>query len=102
MKAQLGEELATQKSDRADAKEALAKASALREKEAAIYAKESSDDKTNIEALGKAIAAIEKGVAGSFLQTNAAAKLRQLTVDVEMSSVDRDVISSFLAGGQSE
>jgi predicted nucleic acid-binding Zn-ribbon protein len=97
---QLASELATHKADRADAKDALAQATALREKEAAIYAKDSSDDKTNIDALGKAIAAIEKGVAGSFLQTNAAAKLRQLTVDVEMSSVDRDVISSFLSQGE--
>merc|ERR1719160_1206793 len=96
---QLASELATHKADRADAKAALAEATALREKEAAIYAKESSDDKTNIEALTKAIAAIEKGVAGSFLQTTAASKLRQLTVDVEMSSVDRDVISSFLSQG---
>merc|ERR1719159_1555299 len=98
--AQLGEELSTHKADRADAKEALAKATAIREKEAAIYAKESSDDKTNIAALTKAIAAIEGGVAGSFLQTRAAARLQQMTIDVEMTSVDRDVISSFLTQGQ--
>jgi peptidoglycan hydrolase CwlO-like protein len=100
LKAQLGEELAQHKADRADAKDALAKATALREKEAATYAKDSSDDKTNIDALTAAIAAIEKGVAGSFLQTKAAAKLQQLTIDVEMSSVDRDVVSSFLSQGQ--
>jgi hypothetical protein len=98
--AQLGAELGTHKKDREDAKGALAKASALREKEAAEYAKASSDDKTNIAALGKAIEAIEAGVAGSFLQTAAAAKLQQMTIDVEMSSVDRDVISSFLSQGQ--
>merc|ERR1719355_85441 len=98
--AQLGAELAQHKADRADAKDALAKATALREKEAGIYAKDSSDDKTNIAALTAAIAAIEKGVAGSFLQTKAAAKLQQLTIDVEMSSVDREVISSFLSEGQ--
>jgi len=100
LKAQLGEELAQHKADRADAKDALAKATALREKEAATYAKDSSDDKTNIDALTSAIAAIEKGVAGSFLQTKAAAKIQQLTIDVEMSSVDRDVVSSFLSQGQ--
>jgi hypothetical protein len=96
---QLGSEIATHKADRADAKGALAKATALRHKEAATFAKDSSDDKTNIAALGSAIGAIEKGVAGSFLQTQAAAKLQQMTIDVEMSSVDRDVISSFLSGG---
>jgi hypothetical protein len=94
---QLASELATHKADRADAKSALAEATALREKEAATYAKDSSDDKTNIDALTKAIAAIEKGVAGSFLQTTAGTKLRQMTLDVEMSPVDRDVISSFLS-----
>jgi predicted metal-binding transcription factor (methanogenesis marker protein 9)/predicted nucleic acid-binding Zn-ribbon protein len=94
---QLASELATHKADRADAKKALAEATALREKEAATYAKDSSDDKTNIDALTKAIAAIEKGVAGSFLQTTAASKLRQLSISVDMSSVDRDVISSFLS-----
>jgi hypothetical protein len=100
LKEQLSSELAQHKADRADAKDALAKASALREKEAATYAKDSSDDKTNIAALGKAIAAIEKGVAGSFLQTSAGARLRQLSVDLEMSSVDRDVLSAFLTQGQ--
>jgi hypothetical protein len=100
LKEQLGAELAEHKADRVDAKDALAKATALREKEAATFAKDSSDDKTNIDALGKAITAIEKGVAGSFLQTTAAAKLQQLTIDVEMSSVDRDVVSSFLTHGQ--
>jgi DNA repair exonuclease SbcCD ATPase subunit len=94
---QLASELATHKADRADAKKALAEATALREKEAATYAKDSSDDKTIIDALTKAIAAIEKGVAGSFLQTTAASKLRQLSISVDMSSVDRDVISSFLS-----
>jgi hypothetical protein len=98
--AQLGQELGSHKKDRADAKAALAEASALREKEASVYAKESSDDKTNIAALGKAVAAIEAGTAGSFLQTKAAARLQQLTIDAEMSAVDRDVISSFLAQGQ--
>jgi peptidoglycan hydrolase CwlO-like protein len=99
---QLGEELAQHKADRAEAKQAVADATALREKESATFAKDSSDLKTNIDALSKATAAIEKGVAGSFLQTSAAARLRQLTVDVEMSSVDRDVISAFLTGGQGQ
>ena len=57
--------------DRAAAKEAIAEATAIREKEAAIFAKASSDFKTNIAAMTKAIAALEKGVSG-FLHTNVA------------------------------
>jgi len=101
--AQLTQDLAQHKQDRADAKDASAKATALRNKEAATFAKDSSDYKTNIAALGAAIAALEKGMAGSFLQTTAAAKLRQLTIDMDMSSVDRDALTAFLsvqAGGQ--
>jgi len=94
---QLEKDLADHKQNRADAKEASAKATALRQKEAGIYAKESSDYKTNIAALGAAIAALEKGMAGSFLQTTAAAKLRQLTIDMDMSSVDRDALTAFLS-----
>merc|ERR1719162_1911617 len=41
-------DLAQHKTDRADAKEAVAKATAIRKKEAAAYAKESADAETNI------------------------------------------------------
>jgi chromosome segregation ATPase len=95
---QLKGELKQHKQDRADAKEAVAKADGIRQKEAAAFAKFSADNTANIAALGKAIAAISKGQAG-FLQTSAASVLRQLTVDMDMSSVDRDVLSSFLSEG---
>jgi len=79
----------------------MATAKALREKEAAAFAKESSDLKTNIAALGKATAAIEGGMAGSFLQNAAAtAVLRRITLDAEMSSPDREMLSAFLSQGQ--
>merc|ERR1719444_702120 len=48
--------------------------------------------------MDKAIAAIEKGAGGSaFLQTASGATLRKLSVSVEMSDADRDVLSSFLS-----
>merc|ERR1719456_473984 len=50
-KAQLEEELAQHQTDRDDAKAAMAKATEIREKEAAAFAKEESEDKANIEAL---------------------------------------------------
>merc|ERR1719161_2519064 len=60
-KAQLESDLEAHQTDRASANEAMAKATEMREKEAAAFAKEESEDKANIEALLKAIAAIQKG-----------------------------------------
>jgi septal ring factor EnvC (AmiA/AmiB activator) len=49
--------------------------------------------------LSKAIPAIEKGMAGSFLQTKEASILRQLSVSAEMIPADRDMLASFLSDG---
>jgi len=98
--AQLTSDLVEHKANRADAKDATAKAVALRKKEAATFAKDSSDLKTNIAALGKAIVALEKGAAGgSFLQSQTASTLRQLTINMDMSEVDRDALTAFLSQG---
>merc|ERR1719281_630115 len=74
----------------------MATATALREKEAAAFAKESGDEKTNIAAMKKATVAIEKGMGGSFLQTSAANTLKQLSITMDISSMDRDLITAFL------
>merc|ERR1719428_1248525 len=99
MKAQLDADLITHKQEREDAKGAIAKATSMREKDAAAFLKESTEDKSNLEALTKALAAIEKGMAGAFLQTSTAATLRRLTVSMDMGTADRDVLSSFLTEG---
>lgn len=99
---QLTADIAAAKSDRADAKKAVAEATGLREKEAAAFAQQSGEFKTNLAAMGKAIAAIEKGAGGSFLQTASASVLKKLSVDMDMSGVDRDVLSSFLSEDESE
>jgi len=83
---------------RAAAKEAVAKATALREKEAAAFAKESGDFKTNLAAMKKATAAISSGMGGAFLQTSAASAIKQLSISMDMSSMDREVLTSFLSG----
>jgi predicted nucleic acid-binding Zn-ribbon protein len=98
---QLSADIKAAKEGREEAKTALAEGKALRAKEAAAYAKASSDYKTNIAAMGKAIAALEKGV-GAFLQTSTASVLRKLSVNMDMSSVDRDLLSSFLSTSQKE
>jgi len=89
------------KADRAEAKEAVATATALREKEAAVFAKESGDFKANIAAMKKAIDLISGGMeGGAFLQTSQGALLKKLSIDIDMSSADRDVLTSFLSGAQ--
>jgi len=94
---QLQADVEAAKKGREEAKTALKEGKALRQKEAAAFAKESSDDSTNIAAMGKAIIALEKGAGNSFLQTSNAAVLRKLSINVDMSSLDREMLSSFLS-----
>merc|ERR1719324_118592 len=99
---QMKADLKQAQTDRAAAKTAVAKATALREKEASAFATESGELKTNIAATNKASAAIEKGMGGAFLQTSAASVIKQLSVTMDMSSMDREMITSFLTQGQGQ
>jgi len=99
--AQLGEDLKKHQADRAAAKAAMAEATALREKEAAAYAAVKEEANSQISAINKAVAAIEGGGGGAFLQTSAADVLRKLVQSKEnMVDADRDEITSFLAASQ--
>jgi len=87
---------------RSEAEDAMAQATALREKEAAAFAKVKADGETNVAALDKAIKAIETGVAGAFLQTNTAATVRRIAVEVaDLPDATRQEVMSFLSGQQS-
>merc|ERR1719162_2331940 len=77
-KKQLDEDIKQNQVDRSAAKEAIASATALRQKEAKAYEVESSEDAANIAATAKAMTAIEKGMGGAFLQTSAAEVLRRV------------------------
>jgi len=102
-KAQVEEELAKAKTDRADAKAAIEDATAQREKEAKAFAAEATEDKANIAACTKAVAAIEKGLGGSFLQTGAAGTLRSLVLNSEsMDRYTRRMLTDFLSTNQNE
>jgi len=99
---QLKEDLKKAQTDRAAAKAAIAEATAIREKEAAEFATLSSELKTNIAAIGKAVAALEKGMGGAFLQTTAAATLKNLVeTDQKMLDVDREDLTAFLSNDAS-
>jgi len=98
-KLQLEADIKNHQADRAEAKEALAKATALRGKEAAVFAKDSGDFKTNVAAMGKAIDAISGAASGAFLQTATASSVRRICIDADISSADRDQVMAFLANG---
>merc|ERR1719261_994121 len=96
---QLKEDVAAHQADRAAAKEAIAKATAIREKEAAAFAKETAELTANLNALDKAIAALEKGVSGGFLQASASAVLRRLVLaNRDMDEDNRQKLLAFLSG----
>jgi len=98
--ATLKEELKQAQTDRSAAKQAMADATAVREKEHAAYVKESTELKTNIAAVGKAVSAIESGMAGAFLQTESAQLIRKLAINSEnMMDADRQDIIAFLSDG---
>jgi len=84
-------------SDRAAAKDAMKQATALREKEAATFADFKAEHDTNIAAIAKATAAIEHGVAGSFLQTPAAQILQRMVSKSDLPEADQETLAAFLS-----
>merc|ERR1719453_1567536 len=89
--------------DRAAAKKAMAEATSIREKEAATYEAYKAESEANINAATGAYKAIEKGMAGSFLQTAAAQVLKNLVLSNNgMTDYQREELTSFLSSGSGE
>jgi len=100
-KQQLEQDLTQHRADRENAERAMATARALREKEASAFAQYSADASSNIAALRKAVRAVEGGMAGSFLQSDAAAVVKHVVQSAaEVSELDRNDIVEFLQGSQ--
>jgi len=99
---QLTSDVKKAKADRSEATETLGKAKGIRSKEAKAFAKVSADSKTNIAAMGKAVGALEKGMGSAFLQTRAASELKKLSITMDLSEADRDVLASFLSNGEGD
>jgi len=100
-KKQLDEDLKQHQVDRSAAKAAMAEATSIRNKENAAFLKETSGLSANLDAMGKAIKAIESGMAGGFLQTNTAQVLKRLVLNnANLLDADRQDIMAFLSGGQ--
>jgi len=85
------------KADRTEATETLGKAKAIRNKEHRAFAKVSAEAKANIAAMGKAISSLGKGAGAAFLQTSEAGDLKRLSIAMDISEADRDVLASFLS-----
>jgi len=101
-KAQLEADLVKHKKDREDAKAAIADATAQREKEKAAFDAEDAEDKANIAACGKAIKAIEKGMAGGFLQSSAATTLKNIVINRDMDRFAKMMLTDFLQSSSGE
>lgn len=97
---QLKADVKQHQTDKQAAKDAMAEATAIREKEAAAYAKEKTYYDSTIVAITKAVAALEKGVSGGFLQTSSARVLQRSINDLNIDEMDRQVLISFLSGAQ--
>jgi hypothetical protein len=100
----LKQELKFQSADRVAAKSAIAEATALRKKEHAAFAAESTEKQGYVDALATAIPKIEAGMSGTgFLQTRAgaaasAAIRRATSKDESLTDDDRQSVLLFLAG----
>jgi len=100
--AQLKEDLKSHKAEREDAKQAIVDATAIREKQAAEYAKTKGDGDQNFDAMTKAIAALEAGVGAGFVQTSSAGVIGKLVQgSADLSEEQKQTFASFLAGSTS-
>jgi outer membrane murein-binding lipoprotein Lpp len=94
---QLGQDLAQHRSDREAATRNLAEAKSIRSKDASVFATYKATADSNIAALGNAVAALEKGMAGSFLQSSAAGIVQKLVRSTStMVEFDRSEVEEFL------
>jgi len=100
-KSQIEKDLDTHKADRASAKTAMAEATAVRNKDEAAFKKEHSEGQAETATMTKAIASLEGGLGGAFLQTNVASSLRKLVMlQDDMEDTDKQSVLSFLGGKQ--
>jgi len=101
LKDQLSMDVKQHKKDQEEARATIDKATSIREGERAAYAKESNDLKKDIKAVKKAYSHVKKGQAG-FLQSSVGKTMRQMILNMYMSSTDRDILSSYFEQEQEQ
>jgi len=100
--AQTKVELKEAQSDRSEAKAAIAEATGIREKEATAFSAEKATYDANINAVTRAVGALERGMVGAFVQTpDAHALLKLVQEKKDMMEEDRQDLVAFLSGSQS-
>jgi outer membrane murein-binding lipoprotein Lpp len=103
-KTQLEQEIGDHKKDREAAKNDLAEATNLRDKEKKEYEALAADANTNVEALASAIPAIEKGMGGAaFIQLPIGRRIASLVQSFpDIDPQDREDLQSFFQGSSSD
>jgi len=95
---QTKEDVAAHQTDRAAAKQAMAEATSVREKEAEAFTAEEAELKANLAAMKKAVTAINNGMGGSFVQTATAQTLKKLVMDRDgLNDGERGELVAFLS-----
>lgn len=105
--AKLQEDLKSHTADRTTAEAAMSEATAIREKEHKKFLEESTELKGYVDALGKAIPAINSGMSGGAkllqMTSAAAAMLRRAAAsDSDITEDDRMAVVNFLTTGATE
>jgi hypothetical protein len=103
-KTRVDQELQEHKQDRTEARATLKQATSLREKEHAEYEAESGDQRTNINALNRAIPALEKGLGLMQIPNSSRmfATLKKLSmISNAIDDYQKKNLSSFLSQGGS-
>lgn len=99
---QVESELKTHHADRSAAETVIREAEGIRATENDQYVADSGELQANIDALGKAVAALEKGTAESFLQMPARASLLNVlesrSQSTNLDRMDVQVLTGFLQG----
>ena len=77
----------------------ILEAAGQRGKEATVFATESGEMQTNIAAMGKTYDLTKKGKGSNLLQTTAVSAVRRLGAEMDLSPMDKGIMSSFLSQG---
>merc|ERR1719182_1094281 len=102
-KSELDQAIVQHKADREEAEKVIKESTAMREKEAAEFAATSGDMKSNIQAMGGALAALKKGLSAALLQTGVGSVLRSIVKTSPLvREGERGVLMSFLESGEDE
>merc|ERR1719498_1394747 len=100
-KSQLEQDITQHKADREAAEKVMKESTAMREKEAAEAVATAGDMKSNLQAMGGALAALKKGLGASLLQTSVGNMLRSvIRTSPLVREGERNLLMSFLENGE--